>query len=99
MGAAEILALKGVETRVISMPCWENFEAQDAHYQESVLPSAVSVRVSVEAGITFGWERYIGKTGKSIGIDSFGASGPAPELFKHFGITPENVANAVLDQI
>jgi len=81
------------------MPCWENFEAQDKEYRESVLPSDVKVRVSVEAGITFGWERYVGPTGKSIGIDTFGASGPAPELYKHFGLTAENVADAVLSQL
>ncbi len=96
--AAGILASKGIQASVVSMPCWENFEAQDKKYRESVLPSDVKVRVSVEAGITFGWERYVGPTGKSIGIDTFGASGPAPELYKHFGLTAENVADAVLSQ-
>ena len=81
------------------MPCWENFDAQDAAYKESVLPSAVTARVSVEAGITFGWEKYVGTKGTSVGIDSFGASGPASDLFKHFGITPENVAEAVRKQL
>jgi len=99
LGAAELLAMEGIETSVVSMPCWENFDAQDAAYKESVLPSAVTARVSVEAGITFGWEKYVGTKGTSVGIDSFGASGPAPDLFKHFGITPENVAEAVRKQL
>ncbi|NQV74117.1 transketolase [bacterium] len=99
LGAAELLAMEGIETSVVSMPCWENFDAQDAAYKESVLPSAVTARVSVEAGITFGWEKYVGTKGTSVGIDSFGASGPAPDLFRHFGITAENVAEVVRKQL
>ncbi|MDA1027471.1 MAG: transketolase [Bacteroidetes bacterium] len=97
--AAEMLVATGVEASVVSMPCWENFEAQDRAYRESVLPTDVDVRVSIEAGITFGWERYLGPKGISIGINSFGASGPAPELFNHFGLTPEKVVAAVKSQL
>lgn len=97
--AAEMLAATGIEASVVSMPCWENFEAQDRVYRDSVLPVDVEARVSIEAGITFGWERYLGPNGISIGIDSFGASGPAPELFTHFGLTPEKVVDAVKSQL
>lgn len=90
--AAESLSGEGVQARVVSMPSWELFDQQDAAYQEAVLPSAVTARVSVEAGITMGWERWIGAKGSSVGIDRFGASAPAGELFKRFGFTAENVA-------
>lgn len=95
LGAADLLAAEGIEASVVSMPCWENFDEQDSAYRDSVLPPSVSARVSVEAGITFGWEKYIGSKGKSVGIDSFGASGPAEQLFEHFGITAPRVADAV----
>jgi transketolase len=99
LDAAELLAREGIEASVVSMPCWENFDAQDDAYKESILPSSVKARVSIEAGITFGWEKYVGQSGRSIGIDSFGASGPAADLYKHFGLTPENVANTVRKQL
>ena len=97
--AATQLAQEGLNVRVVSMPSWEIFEQQEASYRESVLPPSVTVRVSVEAGITMGWERYVGPTGRSIGLDHFGASAPAETLFEHFGITPENVASAVRSQL
>lgn len=81
------LKAKGIDARVVSMPSWELFEQQDAAYKESVLPKLVTNRVSIEAGSTFGWERYIGTEGTAVGIDSFGESGPAEELYTHFGIT------------
>jgi len=81
--------------RVVSMPCTEGFDAQDADYKESVLPSSVTARVAVEAGVTAFWGRYVGLNGKVIGIDTFGESAPAGELFKMFGITTEAVVAAV----
>ena len=91
--AAEALAGKNI--RVVSMPCVEEFLAQDAAYQESVLPSSVRARVAVEAAIADYWYRFVGLDGKVVGMTSFGASAPAGDLFKHFGITAEAVQGAV----
>ncbi|MCP9290053.1 transketolase [Gracilimonas sediminicola] len=88
------LADKGIDARVVSMPSWELFEKQDASYKESVLPKAVTNRVSIEAGATFGWERYIGSEGTAIGLNSFGESAPYEELFEHFGITTDAIVEA-----
>lgn len=88
------LADKGTDARVVSMPSWELFEKQDASYKESVLPKAVTNRVSIEAGATFGWERYIGAEGTAIGLNSFGESAPYEELFEHFGITTDAIVEA-----
>jgi len=85
------LAAEGIKARVISFPCWDLFEEQSAEYKESVLPTAVRARVAVEAGVPTGWERYVGLDGKIVGQKQFGASGPAKEVFKHFGFTVENV--------
>ena len=74
------------------MPCWEVFEAQDALYRESVLPSHVTARVSIEAGSTFGWSRWVGAAGASIGIDQFGASAPGDLNLEKFGFTAAHVA-------
>ncbi|MFP8488556.1 transketolase [Gracilimonas sp. Q87] len=95
--AKETLIDKGVDVRVVSMPSWELFENQDTSYKESVLPKSVTNKVSIEAGATFGWERYVGPKGKSIGLDSFGESAPYEELYEHFGITTEAVVEAVLE--
>jgi transketolase len=76
------------------MPCVERFAAQDAAYREAVLPAAVGARVAVEAGVTQGWYRYVGSAGEVVGIDRFGASAPAGELFENFGFTAEAVAAA-----
>ena len=94
--ARELLAERGVAARVVSMPSWEIFDAQDDEYKNSVLPPGVEVRVSVEAGVTRGWERYVGFRGASIGIDRFGASAPGETVLQKLGITPENVANTTL---
>jgi transketolase len=83
----------GYRVRVVSMPCWELFDAQPAKYRRDVLPPSVRVRVAVEAGITTGWEHYVGLEGATVGIDHFGASAPEDVLFEKFGITPQNVAN------
>jgi hypothetical protein len=76
------------------MPCTELFDRQDEAYRESVLPMRVRARVSVEAGVTFGWERYIGGAGVAVGIDRFGASAPAGDLFEFFGFTVDRVVAA-----
>lgn len=89
--AAEQLRAEGKKVRVVSMPCWELFDKQDEAYRESVLPKAVKKRVSVEAGSTFGWCRYTGSEGISIGIDRFGASAPGDICLQRFGFTVENV--------
>jgi len=91
LAAKKLLSAEGVAARVVSMPCWERFEEQEAEYREAVLPPSVSARVSVEAGSIFGWERYVGDRGASIGIDRFGASAPAERIFRELGITPEAV--------
>ena len=90
LSARKLLAADGVRARVVSMPCWERFEEQEASYKEYVLPSSVTARVSVEAAATFGWERYVGPHGAKVGIDRFGASAPAERVFSELGITPEN---------
>jgi len=95
MGAAEKLAGKGKKVRVVSMPEVATFEAQDEAYRESVIPAAVTARVVVEAGVTAPWYKYAGINGKVVGMDTFGESAPAGELFKLFGFTVENVVNAV----
>ncbi len=95
MEAAKQLTEEGKKIRVVSMPCTEVFDAQDEEYKESVLPSSVTARVAVEAGVTDFWYKYVGTGGRVIGIDRFGESAPAGELFKHFGFTVENVVGAV----
>lgn len=97
MAAREQLAAQGVRARVVSMPSWELFDRQDAAYRESVLPPAVTARVSVEAGVTLGWERYVGAKGAMVGIDRFGESGKGPQVMAYLGITPENVAQKALN--
>jgi len=89
--AFEQLVAAGVKARVVSMPCWELFDRQDAAYRESVLPPGVTARLAVEAGIEQGWERYLGPAGRFVGMHGFGASAPAGALMKHFGFTVENV--------
>jgi len=91
LAARAVLEGEGIPTRVVSMPCWEIFQAQPAGYREAVLPAAVTARVSIEAGVTFGWERWVGAAGASIGLDHFGASAPAEILFEQFGFTVANV--------
>ncbi|HEY9634219.1 MAG TPA: transketolase [Coleofasciculaceae cyanobacterium] len=89
--AAEQLRGEGKKVRVVSMPCWELFDEQDAEYRESVLPKAVTKRLSVEAGTSFGWCKYTGSEGGSISIDTFGASAPGPVCMENFGFTVDNV--------
>jgi transketolase len=89
--AYEKLKAEGIKARVVSMPSWELFDKQDAAYRESVLPAAVTARVSVEMAATFGWERYVGSKGKMIGMHSFGASAPLKDVLKKFSFLTENV--------
>ncbi|MDT3767653.1 transketolase [Gleimia hominis] len=92
--AREKLTEEGVKVRVVSMPCMEWFDAQDEDYRESVLPSDVKARVSVEAGLDTPWIKYIGDAGKAVAMDTFGGVGPADELFEHFDITTDHVLRA-----
>jgi transketolase len=98
LAAAAELESKGIGVDVVSMPCAELFDAQPAAYQAELLPDD-ALLVSVEAASTFGWERYIGRTGLAIGIDSFGASAPADALFEHFGLTPAAIAGKILTRL
>ena len=88
--ACKRLQAEGIATAVVSMPCWELFDAQDDAYRTEVLP-ADGVRVAVEAAVRFGWERYLGRHGGFVGMTGFGASGPAEALYRHFGITVEAI--------
>ncbi len=90
LAARETLQAEGIGTRVVSLPSWELFDAQDSDYRAQVLPAACSKRVAMETAATFGWERYVGCAGSIIGMEGFGASAPAGELMKHFGFTAEN---------
>jgi transketolase len=91
VAAAGELAADGVKARVVSMPCTDAFDGQTGDYRESVLPSNVTARVAIEAGVTSGWWRYVGTKGQVIGLDRFGASAPAEKLFEHFGFSVSNV--------
>ncbi len=92
--AREALEAAGIPTRVVSMPCTELFDGQDAGYRKEVLPEGV-LTASIEAATTFGWQRYTGLNGTNIGLDSFGASAPSPDLYEHFGITSDALVSAV----
>jgi transketolase len=93
VAVAEALEEEGIRSRVVSLPSWERFEAQDAAYREGILPRACRKRVTIEAGTPFGWERYAGDEGAIVGIDRFGASAPAERIYEAFGITAERIAD------
>jgi transketolase len=97
LDAAKMLQGEGIKAAVVSMPCWELFAAQDKSYRKSVLGK--SPRVGVEAAVEFGWQQWLGSDGAFIGMRGFGASAPAQDLYKHFGITAEAVAAAARDLI
>ncbi len=97
LAAAKLLAEKGKRAAVVSMPCWELFEAQDEAYRKTTLGTAP--RVGVEAAARLGWDRWIGEGGAFVGMSGFGASGPAAQLYEHFGITAQAVARAALSVI
>ena len=94
LDAAEKLTAAGKKARVVSMPSWELFDAQDEAYRNSVLPPEVTARVAVEAGIEQGWTKYLGLSGRFVGLSTFGASAPFEQLYEHFGLTAENVVAA-----
>ncbi len=99
MAAAEMLADEDIPVRVVSMPNPGQFLAQDAEYRESVLPAKLTARVAVEAGVSHYWHPFTGPAGRIIGMDTFGASAPAKDLFPHFGFTAEKVAEAVRETL
>jgi transketolase len=92
LDAGKLLQESGISARVVSLPSWELFDSQSAEYRNQVLPPEITARVSVEAGVTMGWERYIGALGAAVGLSGFGASGKGPDVYKYFGLTPERVA-------
>jgi len=97
--AADVLEGEGIATRVVSMPCMENFAAQDAGYREGVLPASCRARVSVESAAKLGWRDWVGDLGEVIGMETFGASAPAGALYKHFGFTSERVADTAREVV
>ena len=97
--AYEKLKTEGIKARVVSLPSWELFDEQDQAYRDSVLPPDVTARVSVELASTFGWHRYVGPQGATIGMTTFGASAPLKELTKKFGFTADAVAAAARAQV
>jgi transketolase len=97
MAAADLVTAQGYGVRVVSLPCPTLFAAQDEAWREAVLPSGITRRVAVEAGVTAGWHQFVGTGGRIVGIDTFGKSAPAGDLFKHFGFTPERVAGEAID--
>jgi transketolase len=97
--AHEKLIAEGIRSRVVSMPSWDIFEHQTQEYQDSVLPPGVIARIAVEQASTFGWERYIGKRGRMIGMKTFGASAPLKELQRKFGFTPASIVTAAKEQM
>jgi len=89
--AHEKLIAEGIRSRVVSMPSWDIFEHQSKEYRESVMPAKVTARISIEEASTFGWERYVGPSGRMIGMKTFGASAPLKELQKKFGFEPGRI--------
>ncbi len=93
--ASEILNSKGTPTRVVSMPCWEFFDAQPLQYRKKVLPENVVAKIAIEAGSSLGWAKYVGSDGIVMGVDKFGVSAPAEEVFAEYGFTVSNVITSV----
>jgi transketolase len=99
LGAHEELSGEGISSRVVSLPCWELFDRQDAAYRDEVLPPSVTARVSVEEASTLGWDRYVGPAGRKIGMHTFGTSAPLKDVLDKFGFTPDKVAEAAREAI
>ena len=99
LSAKALLEADGIAARVVSMPCLEWFDAQEPAYRDAVLPPSVRARVSVEAGATIGWYRYVGDAGRVIGLDHFGASADPAILYREFGITVDSIVAAARDSI
>jgi len=91
VGAAELLKKQGIRTRLVSMPSWELFEKQSVKYKNEILPPAITSRIAVEAGVSMGWERYVGQEGEVISMEKFGSSAPAEVLMKEYGFTAQNI--------
>ena len=98
LDCAKELEARGIGADIVSMPCVELFDKQDAGFRAELLPSDV-LKVSIEAGVTLGWERYVGNDGLTIGLDRFGASAPAEVLFKHFGFSAEAIVPQILNKL
>jgi transketolase len=98
VAAREALEAEGVGADVVSMPCWSRFDAQSTEYRADLLPRDALI-VSIEAGVTTGWERYTGIDGLRFGLDRYGASGPAPDLYKHFGLTAAAIVPQILAKL
>ncbi|MBO9716386.1 MAG: transketolase, partial [Pseudoxanthomonas sp.] len=98
LDTAKALEAQGIGADVVSMPCLELFQQQDAAFRADLLPADV-LKVSVEAGVTLGWERFVGNDGLTIGLDRFGASAPAEVLFKHFGFSAEAIVPKILNKL
>ena len=94
LGAREKLNAAGIATRVVSMPCWEFFDAQPQKYKDAVLPPSVKARYAVEAGVSQGWHKYIGDAGDMLSVDRFGESAPADDIFRSYGFTVDNIVKA-----
>ena len=99
MGARELLAAEVIAARVVSLPSWELFAQQPEEYRESVLPGHIRARVSVEAGVTEGWQRFVGLDGRSVGVDRFGASAPYQVIYEKLGVTAEAVAKTARELV
>jgi transketolase len=97
VAARDALKGKGIAAAVVSLPCWELFDQQDDAYRAAVLGTAP--RIAIEAASPFGWERYVGSDGAVVGMTGFGASAPAEDLYRHFGITAEKVVAAALARV
>ncbi|MDE2563807.1 MAG: transketolase [Sphingomonadales bacterium] len=95
---AAALEEKGIGSEVVSVPCWELFDEQDAAYRADLLP-VDALKVSIEAGVTLGWQKYVGDNGLTIGIDTFGASAPAKDLFRHFGLTVDAIVPQIVEKL
>jgi transketolase len=99
LDAARKLAAENIKVRVVSLPSWEIFDRQPQAYRDSVLPPQVTARLAVEAGIKLGWEHYVGLTGKILGMETFGASAPAPALYEKFGFTSDKIVAAATEML
>src|SRR5581483_3127117 len=97
--AYEKLKSEGIKARVVSMPSWEIFEKQDESYRHQVFPPQIKARVSVEQAATFGWQQYVGSTGKTIGMHTFGSSAPLKDLLKKYGFSPDKIVEAAKESI
>jgi len=99
VAARQQLANAGVSARVISAPCWEWFEEQSAEYRDSVIPPSVTARVSVEAGLSLSWHKFLGSCGRSVSLEHFGASADYKTLFREFGMTTDAVVAAAHESL